>query len=154
MLDLAIHADADLGPVSLAHISERQGISISYLEQLFAKLRRHKLVMSVRGPGGGYQLNHSATDINVSDVIDAVDETVDATRCHGEGGCQGGELCLTHELWQDLSDQIHAFLKGISLADLIAREQVQVVASRQERYQKEGIQAVVMGKTITVSNIA
>lgn len=152
MLDLAIHAD--LGPVSLAHISERQGISISYLEQLFAKLRRHKLVMSVRGPGGGYQLNHSASDINVSDVIDAVDETVDATRCHGEGGCQGGEFCLTHELWQDLSDQIHAFLKGISLADLIAREQVQVVASRQERYQKEGIQAVDMGKTITVSNIA
>ncbi len=135
MLDLALHAKSE--PVSLAHISERQGISISYLEQLFAKLRRRNLVLSIRGPGGGYRLSRPEHEIFVAQVVDAVDESVDATRCNGEGDCQGGEVCLTHDLWQDLSKQIHSFLSGISLANLVSRHTVRKVADRQDRYQQE-----------------
>lgn len=131
MLDLALHEGK--GPISLADISERQGISLSYLEQLFAKLRRNELVRSVRGPGGGYQLKREQGQINVAEVIDAVNESVDATGCQHNGGCQGGEVCLTHHLWCDLSDQIHGFLSSISLADLVARNDVQLVANRQQR---------------------
>lgn len=131
MLDLALHEGK--GPISLADISERQGISLSYLEQLFAKLRRNELVRSVRGPGGGYQLKREQGLINVAEVIDAVNESVDATGCQQNGGCQGGEVCLTHHLWCDLSDQIHGFLSSISLADLVARRDVQQVADRQQR---------------------
>jgi Rrf2 family iron-sulfur cluster assembly transcriptional regulator len=131
MLDLALHEGK--GPISLADISERQGISLSYLEQLFAKLRRNELVRSVRGPGGGYQLKRDQAQINVAEVIDAVNESVDATGCQHNGGCQGGEVCLTHHLWCDLSDQIHGFLSSISLADLVARRDVQQVADRQQR---------------------
>ncbi|MFP8966700.1 Fe-S cluster assembly transcriptional regulator IscR [Pokkaliibacter sp. CJK22405] len=132
MLDLALHRGK--GPTCLADISERQGISLSYLEQLFAKLRRHDLVRSVRGPGGGYQLSRDIGQIYVAQVVDAVNETVDATGCKGQGGCQQmGETCLTHHLWSDLSDQIHHFLSGISLADLVARRDVQAAAERQER---------------------
>ena len=122
MLDLALHADT--GPVSLADISERQGISISYLEQLFAKLRRRQLVTSVRGPGGGYRLSRPGGQIDVAAVIEAVDESVDATRCGGQGDCQEGHTCLTHHLWCDLSDQIQDFLSGISLGELVARHEV------------------------------
>jgi Rrf2 family iron-sulfur cluster assembly transcriptional regulator len=129
MLDLALHAQA--GPVSLADISERQGISLSYLEQLFAKLRRGRLVSSVRGPGGGYQLARPMADIHVAQVIDAVNESVDATRCGGQGGCHSGDICLTHHLWSDLSLQIHDFLSGITLRDLVSRRDVQDVAIRQ-----------------------
>ncbi|SDI90297.1 transcriptional regulator, BadM/Rrf2 family [Pseudomonas delhiensis] len=130
MLDLALHAQR--GPVSLADISERQGISLSYLEQLFAKLRRGNLVTSVRGPGGGYQLSRDMTGIHVAQVIDAVNESVDATRCQGQGDCHSGDTCLTHHLWCDLSQQIHEFLSGISLADLVERREVQEVAQRQD----------------------
>lgn len=137
MLDLALHAQA--GPISLSHISERQGISISYLEQLFAKLRRDNLVQSIRGPGGGYKLSRPGEEIFVAQVIDAVDESVDATRCSGEGGCQGGEVCLAHDLWQDLSQQIHTFLSDISLANLVSRNEVQRVSERQDRYQQEAL---------------
>ena len=133
MLDLALHAGH--GPVSLADISERQGISLSYLEQLFSKLRRNELVCSVRGPGGGYRLGRSCDDIYVAQVIDAVNESVDATRCKGSGSCQQGVTCLTHHLWHDLSEQIHSFLDGISLADLVARHEVQTVAGRQDGLQ-------------------
>ncbi len=133
MLDLALHANH--GPVSLADISERQGISLSYLEQLFSKLRRGELVCSIRGPGGGYRLSRESELIYVAQVIDAVNESVDATRCKGKGGCQQGVTCLTHHLWHDLSQQIHAFLGGISLADLVARHEVQDVASRQDEQQ-------------------
>lgn len=140
MLDLALHAQDD--PVSLAHISERQGISISYLEQLFAKLRRHHLVKSVRGPGGGYKLGYLSEEISVAQIVDAVDESVDATRCNGGGDCQDGEVCLTHDLWQDLSQQIHHFLSGITLAALVKRREVQKVAERQDRYQQENMQDV------------
>ena len=131
MLDLALHAED--GAVSLADISERQGISISYLEQLFAKLRRRDLVVSVRGPGGGYKLSRDAGEINISSVIDAVDESVDATRCAGQGDCQEGITCLTHHLWTDLSEQIHQFLTDISLGDLVARQDVRRIAERQDQ---------------------
>ncbi len=130
MLDLAIH-NGD-GPVSLAEISERQGISVSYLEQLFAKLRRRQLVTSVRGPGGGYQINPEMGDIAVANVIDAVDESIDATRCGGKGDCQAGQMCLTHYLWSDLSDQIHQFLSNITLADLVERDDIRTIATRQQ----------------------
>ena len=131
MLDLALHEGR--GPISLADISSRQLISLSYLEQLFAKLRRNDLVKSVRGPGGGYQLSRDKAEIYVVQVIDAVNESVDATGCSGKGDCHDGEACLTHHLWCDLSDQIHAFLSGISLADLVARRDVQEVSQRQDR---------------------
>jgi Rrf2 family iron-sulfur cluster assembly transcriptional regulator len=131
MLDLALHAER--GPVSLADISERQGISLSYLEQLFARLRRFNLVKSVRGPGGGYQLMQETKQISVAQVVDAVDESLDATRCEGKGDCHQGEVCLTHHLWEDLSQQIHVFLSGISLADLVNRHDIQAVSQRQDQ---------------------
>ncbi|WP_416886289.1 Fe-S cluster assembly transcriptional regulator IscR [Marinospirillum sp.] len=121
MLDLALNARS--GPVSLADISSRQEISLSYLEQLFARLRRNALVTSVRGPGGGYQLARPCEDIFVAQVIDAVNESVDATRCRGKGDCQQGHQCLTHHLWCQLSDQIHQFLSGINLAQLVSQEE-------------------------------
>lgn len=135
MLDLAIHAGS--GPISLADISQRQGISLSYLEQLFAKLRRGELVSSVRGPGGGYLLSRHSAEIFVAQIVDAVNETVDATGCGGEGDCQQGEMCLTHHLWCDLSDQIHSFLSGISLASLVEKREVQEVSARQDRERLE-----------------
>lgn len=134
MLDLALHARHE--PVSLADISDRQSISVSYLEQLFAKLRKHGLVSSVRGPGGGYQLAREGNEIFIAQIIDAVDESVDATRCGGRGDCQQGMTCLTHELWSDLSDQLHSFLAGISLQELVSRREVQSVALRQSEMQR------------------
>jgi Rrf2 family iron-sulfur cluster assembly transcriptional regulator len=131
LLDLAIHSGN--GPVNLADISLRQGISLSYLEQLFAKLRRSKLVSSTRGPGGGYHLGKEPQIINIAHIIDSVNESVDATKCKGEGNCQQGEKCLTHHLWEDLSQQIHDFLGSISLADLIARNDIQKVATAQDQ---------------------
>lgn len=129
MLDVALHKAT--GPVSLADISERQGISLSYLEQLFARLRKYGLVSSVRGPGGGYQLSREAALITVSDVITAVDETVDATRCQGKSDCQGGMRCLTHSLWSELSHRIEDFLTNISLGELVNQQDVKIVAKRQ-----------------------
>lgn len=128
MLDLALHEGQ--GPISLADISSRQQISLSYLEQLFAKLRRNELVKSVRGPGGGYQLSRNKAEIFVVQVIDAVNESVDATGCNSKGDCHEGATCLTHHLWCDLSNQIHQFLSGISLSDLVARKDVQQVSQR------------------------
>ena len=136
MLDLAINTPQ--GPTSLGDISQRQEISLSYLEQLFARLRRSGLVTSVRGPGGGYLLAKPAAEISVSQVIDAVNETVDATRCQGLSDCQQGDTCLTHHLWCDLSQQIHEFLSGISLADLVNRQDVQQVALRQDMRKASG----------------
>ena len=131
MLDLALHAES--GPISLADISGRQDISLSYLEQLFAKLRRKELVSSVRGPGGGYRLSREHDTIFVAQIIDAVNESVDATGCGGTTDCQHGEVCLTHHLWCGLSEQIHQFLSQISLANLVAREEVQYISARQEK---------------------
>ncbi len=130
MLDLALHYDE--GPITLADISQRQGISLSYLEQLFSKLRKRGLVESTRGPGGGYRLSREADRIAVAEVISAVDEKVDATRCGGLANCQDDQQCLTHELWTDLSDQIYNFLNSISLGQLVARRGVQEVARRQD----------------------
>ena len=130
MLDLALHAED--GPVPLAGIAGRQGISLSYLEQLFAQLRKNGLVMSTRGPGGGYRIGKNLNTIAVSDVITAVDESVDATRCGGRENCQGEERCLTHDLWQDLSRQIHDYLSDIDLGQLVERRRVQEVAARQK----------------------
>ena len=130
MLDLALRYDK--GAVTLADIAKRQGISLSYLEQLFAKLRRSGLVDSVRGPGGGYTLAMEPAKISVAEIIVAINENIDATRCGGEKNCHGDETCLTHQLWEDLSTRIHEFLNGITLGDLVTKPHVQEVASRQE----------------------
>ncbi|AXW88645.1 MULTISPECIES: Fe-S cluster assembly transcriptional regulator IscR [Lonsdalea] len=130
MLDVALHSQE--GPVPLADISERQGISLSYLEQLFSRLRKNGLVSSVRGPGGGYLLGRDANDIAVGAVISAVDESVDATRCQGREGCQGGDRCLTHTLWRDLSDRITDFLNNITLGELVNNKDILDVADRQD----------------------
>ena len=123
LVDLALHAQH--GPVSLADISKRQEISLSYLEQLFSKLRKSELVRSVRGPGGGYTLNKPDAEVFVADIIDAVNETVDATNCGGSANCKDGDMCLTHHMWADLSQRIHNFLSEISLASLIAQSRHQ-----------------------------
>jgi len=129
MLDLALHYDQ--GAVTLADIAKRQGISLSYLEQLFAKLRRNGLVDSVRGPGGGYNLASDPSEISVADIVLAINENIDARRCGGKANCDGDERCLTHELWESLSIRISDFLSGISLADLVSNSDVQAVAIRQ-----------------------
>ena len=130
MLDLALHQGQ--GPITLADIAERQGISLSYLEQLFARLRKRTLVSSVRGPGGGYSLGRDAGQIFVAEVITAVDESVDTTRCAGAHNCQNNQRCLTHDLWHDLSERIYEYLNRISLRDLVDRAAVQEVARRQD----------------------
>jgi Rrf2 family transcriptional regulator, iron-sulfur cluster assembly transcription factor len=119
MLDLAINGKN--GPVTLAEISENQGISLSYLEQLFAALRSKELVRGVRGPGGGYYLGKSSDEISIANIICAVDEWVEFTRCGGRQNCSGGARCLTHTLWDDLSSEIFNFLANISLGDLVRR---------------------------------
>lgn len=131
VLDLAFHEGN--GPVSLAAISERQRISLSYLEQLFARLRRNGVVKSTRGPGGGYTLNRDAEEISVSDVILAVDESCQVAGCDDTESCKGDYQCLTHDLWNELSNEIRAFLDGISLAEMMSNEKVQEVSIRQDR---------------------
>jgi Rrf2 family transcriptional regulator, iron-sulfur cluster assembly transcription factor len=130
MLDLALH-DAH-GPVTLADIAKRQEISLAYLEQLFAKLKKGGLIDSARGPGGGYRLKRPAEAISVANVINAVDEPIDATRCGGLQNCQGDLRCLTHDLWTDLNYQISAFLNDVTLGDLVQRKNVKMVSARQE----------------------
>jgi Rrf2 family transcriptional regulator, iron-sulfur cluster assembly transcription factor len=143
MLDLAVHYQD--GPITLADISRRQGISLSYLEQLFSRLRKNGLVDSARGPGGGYRLSRVASEICVADVITAVDEKVDAMRCEGKGNCQDNGQCLTHELWCDLSAQIYSFLKGIDLGQLVERKAVKAVAVRQQSKMQQGQQPPASG---------
>jgi Rrf2 family iron-sulfur cluster assembly transcriptional regulator len=130
MLDLAFHCKE--APVTLTDIASRQTISLSYLEQLFAKLRRSKIVIGVRGPGGGYKLSRDPSDISIADVIAAVNETIESTKCGGEGNCQDNEPCLTHNLWMGLSDQIRSYLSEISLGDLLVNASVNEVAKRQD----------------------
>lgn len=120
MIDLAMR-QAD-GPVTLAGISERQAISLSYLEQLFGKLRRHELVCSVRGPGGGYTLARSMDEISVADVIIAVDEPLDATQCGGKQNCHDEHRCMTHDLWSNLNRKMFEYLESVSLASLVAAQ--------------------------------
>ncbi|MEE2803109.1 MAG: Rrf2 family transcriptional regulator [Pseudomonadota bacterium] len=130
MLDLAIHQSRR--PVTLQDIATNQEISLSYLEQLFARLRRAGLVKGTRGPGGGYRLSKDMDKISVAAIITAVDEKVDVTRCGGKTDCQEGERCLTHELWTALSDKIYEFLDDISLGALVRQPEVQKVAERQD----------------------
>ncbi len=131
MLDLAFHSDTK--PVTLTDIAARQTISLSYLEQLFSRLRRANMVKGIRGPGGGYTLADTADKINIADIIAAVDEPIDATKCGGEANCQKEQACLTHDLWMGLSDQIRAYLKDITLAQLLEKHHVQSVAKRQDQ---------------------
>jgi Rrf2 family iron-sulfur cluster assembly transcriptional regulator len=122
LVDLACHGDGN--PVSLAEIAERQEISLCYLEQIFAKLRRCGLVKSVRGPGGGYLLAHDRDDTRIADIILAVDEPIQAVRCTPGSaiGCRGDRTrCLTHDLWEELSNQIHLYLSSVSLGDVCER---------------------------------
>ena len=131
VLDLVLHQDN--GPVSLAAISERQCISLSYLEQLFAKLRRNNIVSSTRGPGGGYTLTNKVDEVSVSDIILAVDETCKVVDCDENGGCHGDYQCLTHDLWQELSNEIRTFLDGITLSEIMSQETVNDVKVRQDK---------------------
>ena len=150
MLDLAVHRAE--GPITLADVSRRQGISLSYLEQLFAKLRRGNLVNSIRGPGGGYALQRQPKEIFVAEIVDSVDENVDATKCSGRANCQHGETCLSHQLWAELSDEIHNFLSSISLASIIEKGEVKRIVARQDSISDqlvripEAAEALVEGK--------
>jgi Rrf2 family iron-sulfur cluster assembly transcriptional regulator len=130
MLDLAIRYDE--GPVTLADISETQGISLSYLEQLFARLKKAGLVEGLRGPGGGYHLAYPPEDISIAQVINAIGEGIDVTLCEGNEDCQQGERCLTHELWKKLGMEIYEFLNDITLASFLRREKVNAVVRRQQ----------------------
>ena len=126
MLDLALNG-AD-GPVTLAGISERQKISLSYLEQLFGKLRRRALVESVRGPGGGYNLARDASKVTVADIISAVEETIDSTQCGGRENCHENTRCMTHDLWEELNATVHGFLAGVTLAQLVEKQRTKPVS--------------------------
>ena len=130
ILDLALHQGQ--GPITLADIAQRQGISLSYLEQLFSRLRKEGLVSSMRGPGGGYTLGRDAGEIFIAQVITAVDEKVDTTKCGGAHNCHNNQRCLTHDLWMDLSRRIYDYLNRISLQELMSRSGVKEVADRQE----------------------
>lgn len=136
MLDVALQEHT--GPVPLAEISERQGISLSYLEQLFSKLRKKELVSSVRGPGGGYKLGKERADISVAMIIDAVNESIDVRKCTGNSGCQeNGIQCLTHSLWDQLSNRISTFLDAITLDELMSSDHVQHISEIQKNKYKQ-----------------
>jgi Rrf2 family iron-sulfur cluster assembly transcriptional regulator len=126
MLDVALHGHD--GPVTLAGISERQKISLSYLEQLFGKLRRREIVESVRGPGGGYQLAREAARISVADIVRAVEEPLDSTQCGGRENCLDNSRCMTHDLWEELNSTVYGFLSGVSLAQLVEKQRTRPVS--------------------------
>jgi Rrf2 family iron-sulfur cluster assembly transcriptional regulator len=128
MLDLAMHDGQ--GPVTLAGISRRQSISLSYLEQLFGKLRRRSLVDSVRGPGGGYTLARVPSLVSVADIIRAVDEPLDATQCGGKENCQEEQRCMTHELWATLNEKMFDYLNSVKLEDLVAKQRLKTGGER------------------------
>jgi Rrf2 family iron-sulfur cluster assembly transcriptional regulator len=130
MLDLAIRYDD--GPVKLADISQTQGISLSYLEQLFSKLKKSGLVTGLRGPGGGYTLAQGPRDITIAKILNAIGESIDATLCDGNEDCQDGERCLTHALWEKLGAEIYGFLNDITLAGFLEREKVNEIVRRQQ----------------------
>ncbi|GAB6849395.1 Fe-S cluster assembly transcriptional regulator IscR [Paraburkholderia sp. A1RI_3L] len=148
MIDLALRQEQ--GPVTLAGISQRQHISLSYLEQLFGKLRRHEIVESVRGPGGGYNLARRAEDVTVADIIIAVDEPLDATQCGGKGTCDGTKQvdghCMTHELWSTLNQKMVEYLDSVSLKDLVdqqrAREGAAAAVLRDRRTEAKAVEPV------------
>jgi Rrf2 family iron-sulfur cluster assembly transcriptional regulator len=125
MLDLAMNGGK--GPVTLAGISQRQSISLSYLEQLFGKLRRRELVESVRGPGGGYHLARNAAQVSVADIVRAVEEPLDSTQCGGRENCHGNERCMTHDLWAELNTTVYGFLSGVKLSQLVEKQRTKPV---------------------------
>jgi Rrf2 family transcriptional regulator, iron-sulfur cluster assembly transcription factor len=125
MLDLALHGGDD--PVTLAQISDRQKISLSYLEQLFGKLRRGELVESVRGPGGGYHLAREASKVSIADIVRAVEEPLDSTQCGGRENCQENQRCMTHDLWEELNSTVQGFLAGVTLSQLVERQRTKGV---------------------------
>lgn len=138
MLDLAFHSQ--IKPVTLTEIAARQTISLSYLEQLFARLRKAGIVQGVRGPGGGYQLRRSLNEVSIASIIEAVNEPIDSTKCGGEANCQQESVCLTHDLWVGLSEHIQTYLSKITLADLLAKNE-------ERRAEKQAMQIVTMQKT-------
>jgi Rrf2 family iron-sulfur cluster assembly transcriptional regulator len=131
MLDLAMHGQD--GPVTLAGISERQKISLSYLEQLFGKLRRRELVESVRGPGGGYHLAREAARVSVADIVRAVEEPLDSTQCGGRENCRGEQRCMTHDLWEELNSTVYGFLAGVTLSQLVEKQRSKRVSIVRDR---------------------
>jgi Rrf2 family iron-sulfur cluster assembly transcriptional regulator len=143
MLDLAMNGGK--GPVTLAGISQRQSISLSYLEQLFGKLRRHTLVDSVRGPGGGYTLARELDKLSVADIVVAVDEPLDATQCGGKENCRDDRRCMTHDLWATLNEKMYAYLDSVKLSDLVAqqaaREARQVKVLQDKRCKEAAVSA-------------
>ena len=130
MMDIALHEKQ--GPVTLAEISQCQWISLSYLEQLFAKLRKEGLVKGVRGPGGGYSLARPSDQISVADIIQSVDEKLDMTKCGGKGNCSNGDKCLSHQLWFDLSCNLYKFLNGIKLDQYVNRPEINELVIKQD----------------------
>jgi Rrf2 family iron-sulfur cluster assembly transcriptional regulator len=126
MLDLALHATH--GPVTLAGISDRQKISLSYLEQLFGKLRRRELVESVRGPGGGYHLARDASLVSIADIIKAVEEPIDSTQCGGRENCRDSRRCMTHDLWEELNTTVYGFLESVKLSQLVEQQRTKPVS--------------------------
>ena len=136
MIDLAMHHGG--GPVTLAEISGRQKISLSYLEQLFGKLRRHQLVESVRGPGGGYNLAKDMSTVTVADIILAVDEPIDATQCGGKENCHDDQKCLTHDLWAALNERIFSYLESVTLRHLVENQKAKESGIAQVHDMREG----------------
>lgn len=152
MIDLALREDQ--GPVTLAAISARQNISLSYLEQLFGKLRRHQIVESTRGPGGGYNLARKSNDLTVADIIYAVDEPLDATGCGGKQNCGSGvkmsdsSRCMTHDLWATLNEKMVEYLDSVSLQDLVEQHRARMA----QAYQGQTVAVVPQGGTLEHSN--
>ena len=150
MIDLALRQHA--GPVTLAAISQRQEISLSYLEQLFGKLRRHQLVESTRGPGGGYTLAKKASEITVADIILSVDEPIDATHCGGKENCHGGDSrCMTHDLWASLNSKMVEFLDSVSLQKLVDDQLAKGLVVDAKPHIKRAISAMPVVKPIRVT---
>ena len=139
MVDLAMRQSR--GPVTLAAISERQHISLSYLEQLFGKLRRARLVSSVRGPGGGYNLAQAPQAVTVAQIVTAVDEPLDATQCGGKENCHDERRCMTHDLWATLNEKMYEYLSSVTLADLVAHQNGKPVAVIKDFREKEKVAA-------------
>lgn len=151
MIDLALRQN--IGPVTLAAISQRQQISLSYLEQLFGKLRRHELVESTRGPGGGYTLARPAYDITVADIIVSVDEPIDATQCGGKSNCMGEAMgrCMTHDLWTALNQRMVEFLDSVTLQKLVDDQLARGVQIEEKPLVRRAISTAPVVKPIQVT---
>jgi len=149
MIDLAMQHGS--GPVTLAEISGRRKISLSYLEQLFGKLRRHHLVESVRGPGGGYHLARNMGEVSVADIILAVDEPIDATQCGGKENCDDDKKCLTHDLWAALNERIFDYLGSVSLLQLVESQKAKEAVRESGVAQVHDLRVTAAKRTTTVS---